>query len=124
MWQIAVLLMRYKRFYPKETEHHLLKSGQLCIWLAEALIVILIIVAITACAQIHSVTVFPDGRKVTTDALEIGSTVALKDFHDSMTATGREVSVGSANEDVNVKAIDAFGSLIGTAVGAGVKAAK
>ena len=87
------------------------------------LVVLFAVLMITGCAQIHSRTTFPDGRVVETDAIELGSTVALKDYRDRMTKDGRVVSVGSASGDVNVQAIQAQGMLLKYAIEGAIQGA-
>ena len=82
---------------------------------------------ITACGSVGTITRFADGTVSETHAFTLGSTAAVSDFKDSIKTankTGRTISFGSVHNDVNVEALEQSNQLLGTLVGAAVKAAK
>ena len=89
--------------------------------------VTLLLSILTACGSVGTITKFSDGTVSETHAFTIGSTAAINAFKDSISIpgkNGRTISIGSTNTDVNVEALQQSNELLGTLVGAAVKAAK
>ena len=96
---------------------------------AVAVLVCIVLFAfiLTGCGTVGTITRFADGTVSETHAFTFGSTAAVSDFKDSIKTankTGRTISFGSVSNDVNVEALEQSNQLLGTLVGAAVKAAK
>jgi len=82
---------------------------------------------LASCGSVGTITRFADGTVSETHAFTMGSTSAVTDFKDSIKTankTGRTITFGSVSNDVNVEALEQSNQLLGTLVGAAVKAAK
>ncbi len=69
----------------------------------------IIILSLVACGSVGTVTRFADGTVSETHAFTLGSTAAVSDFKDSIKTankTGRTISFGTGNADVNVEALE------------------
>ena len=86
------------------------------------MVIITSLLALNGCATVHTTDEYPDGRKTTTAAYEFGRTEMLTNLTDTTTKDGRSISASGYNADVNVKAINAGGLVIGDIVGAALKA--
>ena len=89
-------------------------------------IMILILLSMVSCGHVQTITRFPDGTISETSATTLGSTAAVTEFRDSLKASnksGRTISFGAGKTDVNVEALQQTNELLGTLVGAAVKAA-
>ena len=71
-----------------------------------------VILLITSCADISTLTRFPDGRIVESHLFALGMTDAVKGFKDEMTKDSRTISFDEAKSDVNVQALGAFSDII------------
>ena len=89
------------------------------VYLIAAIISFLFIFA--GCASLHTVDKYADGRSTETDVFEVGRTEAITALTDATTPTGRTISVGAAQADVNVPALQATTGAIGAAVGTALK---
>ncbi len=82
---------------------------------------ILISILLTGCATASRDITYSDGTTSHLYVFELGRTEAITALNASESRDSSNLSVGSANADVNVKAIDASGALIGDAIGTALK---
>ena len=90
-------------------------------------VVTAVLLMLSGCGSVGTITRFADGTISETHAFTFGSTAAVSDFKDSIKTpnkSGRSISFGTGNTDVNVEALEQSNQLLGTLVGAAVKAAK